>query len=81
MYHALAKHGGMSLTMKCKGDLWIDDHHTADEYSKMGSGIANQYICGIYRIAQSPSERLSSKLSVKSAEFVDMELDLHLWMR
>ncbi|KAF7441048.1 imidazoleglycerol-phosphate dehydratase [Pleurotus ostreatus] len=32
MYTALAKHGGMSLTMKCKGDLWIDDHHTADKY-------------------------------------------------
>ncbi|KIK78345.1 hypothetical protein PAXRUDRAFT_773623 [Paxillus rubicundulus Ve08.2h10] len=31
MYHALAKHGGMSLTMKCQGDLWIDDHHTADD--------------------------------------------------
>ena len=30
MYHALAKHSGMSLTMKCQGDLWIDDHHTAD---------------------------------------------------
>lgn len=30
MYTALAKHGGMSLTLKCKGDLWIDDHHTAD---------------------------------------------------
>ncbi|KAJ7445710.1 IGPD-domain-containing protein [Mycena galericulata] len=33
MYTALAKHGGMSLTMKCKGDLWIDDHHTADKLS------------------------------------------------
>ncbi|KAF5330407.1 hypothetical protein D9619_005856 [Psilocybe cf. subviscida] len=31
MYTALAKHGGMSLTMKCKGDLYIDDHHTADK--------------------------------------------------
>ncbi|KZT28473.1 IGPD-domain-containing protein [Neolentinus lepideus HHB14362 ss-1] len=31
MYHALAKHSGMSLTMKCKGDLWIDDHHSADK--------------------------------------------------
>ncbi|KAI0245094.1 IGPD-domain-containing protein [Lactifluus subvellereus] len=30
MYHALAKHSGMSLTLKAKGDLWIDDHHTAD---------------------------------------------------
>lgn len=36
MYHALAKHSGMSLTMKCKGDLWIDDHHTADEYNCPG---------------------------------------------
>ena len=32
MYHALAKHSGLSLIMKCKGDLWIDDHHTADKY-------------------------------------------------
>ncbi|EAU88337.1 imidazoleglycerol phosphate dehydratase [Coprinopsis cinerea okayama7 len=30
MFTALAKHGGWSLTLKCKGDLWIDDHHTAD---------------------------------------------------
>ncbi|KAF8307297.1 putative HIS3-imidazoleglycerol-phosphate dehydratase [Clavulina sp. PMI_390] len=30
MLHALAKHGGMSLDVKCKGDLWIDDHHSAD---------------------------------------------------
>ena len=33
MYHALAKHSGMSLTLKCEGDLWIDDHHTADKSS------------------------------------------------
>jgi imidazoleglycerol-phosphate dehydratase len=32
MYHALAKHSGISLTLKAKGDLWIDDHHTADEF-------------------------------------------------
>jgi imidazoleglycerol-phosphate dehydratase len=31
MYTALAKHSGMSLTLKCKGDLWIDDHHTAED--------------------------------------------------
>ncbi|KAN0060661.1 imidazoleglycerol-phosphate dehydratase [Thecaphora frezii] len=31
MLHALAKHGGMSLTLACKGDLWIDDHHTAED--------------------------------------------------
>ncbi len=31
MYHALAKHSGMSLTLQAKGDLHIDDHHTADK--------------------------------------------------
>jgi imidazoleglycerol-phosphate dehydratase len=30
MYTALAKHAGWSLEMKVKGDLWIDDHHTAE---------------------------------------------------
>ena len=31
MYHALAKHSGMSLQLECKGDLHIDDHHSADK--------------------------------------------------
>lgn len=31
MFTALAKHGGMSLTMNCEGDLHIDDHHTAED--------------------------------------------------
>ncbi|KAI5123331.1 hypothetical protein M0805_001756 [Coniferiporia weirii] len=39
MYNALAKHGGMSLTMKCKGDLWIDDHHTADNALALGTAF------------------------------------------
>ncbi|KAJ2715384.1 imidazoleglycerol-phosphate dehydratase [Coemansia spiralis] len=31
MYHALAKHSKWSLTLTCKGDLHIDDHHTAED--------------------------------------------------
>ena len=31
MFTALAKHGGMNLTLDCKGDLHIDDHHTAED--------------------------------------------------
>ncbi|BEI80129.1 hypothetical protein CcaverHIS002_0106580 [Cutaneotrichosporon cavernicola] len=31
MLTALAKHGGMSLEVKCNGDLWIDDHHTVED--------------------------------------------------
>lgn len=31
MLHALAKHGGWSLSLECQGDLHIDDHHTAED--------------------------------------------------
>jgi len=31
MLHALAKHAGWSLALVCKGDLHIDDHHTAED--------------------------------------------------
>lgn len=31
MFTALAKHGGLSLSLSCKGDLHIDDHHTAED--------------------------------------------------
>lgn len=31
MLHALAKHSGWSLILTCKGDLHIDDHHTAED--------------------------------------------------
>jgi imidazoleglycerol-phosphate dehydratase len=31
MYHALGKHAGWSLSIKCTGDLYIDDHHTAED--------------------------------------------------
>ena len=31
MLHALAKHSGWSIVLNCKGDLEIDDHHTAED--------------------------------------------------
>ena len=31
MLHALAKHGGWSMRLETKGDLHIDDHHTAED--------------------------------------------------
>jgi len=48
MFHALAKHGGMSLTMKCEGDLWIDDHHTAED-SALALGTAFKQALGEVR--------------------------------
>ena len=31
MVGALAKHGHFDVVLRCKGDLWIDDHHTAED--------------------------------------------------
>jgi len=48
MYTALAKHAGISLTMTCKGDLWIDDHHTAED-SAIALGTAFKQALGEVR--------------------------------
>eukprot|EP00667_Euglena_gracilis_P021829 EG_transcript_24054 len=31
MLSAMAKHGRLNLTLRCKGDLHIDDHHTTED--------------------------------------------------
>ncbi|PRP86567.1 hypothetical protein PROFUN_05205 [Planoprotostelium fungivorum] len=31
MFHALAKHGRFDLQLSCKGDTFIDDHHSAED--------------------------------------------------
>lgn len=42
MIHALAKHAGWSLRIRCKGDLHIDDHHTAeDTFLALGQAMKN----------------------------------------
>jgi imidazoleglycerol-phosphate dehydratase len=28
---ALGKHAGFDLELRCEGDLWVDDHHTAED--------------------------------------------------
>ncbi|KAK4548521.1 hypothetical protein LTR36_009431 [Oleoguttula mirabilis] len=40
MLHALAKHGGWSLHLRTRGDLHIDDHHTAeDTFIALGQAV------------------------------------------
>ncbi|MCJ1247889.1 imidazoleglycerol-phosphate dehydratase [Trapelia coarctata] len=42
MLHALAKHAGWSLRLRSKGDLAIDDHHTAeDTFLALGSAFSS----------------------------------------
>jgi imidazoleglycerol-phosphate dehydratase len=35
MYTALCVHAGLDLTMRCQGDLVVDDHHTAEDTALM----------------------------------------------
>lgn len=40
MLHALAKHAGWSLAIRCSGDLYIDDHHTTEDvFLALGSAF------------------------------------------
>ncbi|SDA08523.1 BZ3501_MvSof-1269-A2-R1_C32g00111 [Microbotryum saponariae] len=66
MYHALAKHSKMSLTIKCKGDLWIDDHHTAED-SALALGEAFKLALG---------ERKGIRSTVQSHPLDEAVLDI-----
>jgi len=48
MYHALAKHSGWTLKLQCKGDLHIDDHHTAED-TAITLGMAFKQALGVLR--------------------------------
>ncbi|KZO97898.1 hypothetical protein CALVIDRAFT_535997 [Calocera viscosa TUFC12733] len=44
----------MSLRMKCKGDLWIDDHHTADTSSSPPTSACPLVPGGRCRVNEGP---------------------------
>lgn len=46
MLHALAKHAHWELRLTCKGDLEVDDHHTAEDVG-IALGQAFREACGI----------------------------------
>ena len=79
MYTALAKHGGLSLSMKCKGDLWIDDHHTADESRLLDFHLSCPTI--VHRTVLLRWGLHSSRPSVKSVASGVMGQGLLPWMR
>ena len=42
MLHALAHHARFDLTLTCKGDLQVDDHHTAEDCAiALGTALKN----------------------------------------
>ncbi len=67
MFTAMAKHGGLSLTLKCSGDLHIDDHHSAED-SALAVGEAFKKALGErkgikrYGYAYAPLDEVSLRL-------------------
>ncbi|CAG8498317.1 10713_t:CDS:2 [Ambispora leptoticha] len=83
MYEALAKHSGWSLSLKCKGDLHIDDHHTAEDTAiALGNTfkLALGETRGIKRFgyAYAPLDEALSRavVDISGRPFADINLDL-----
>ncbi|KAG9285368.1 hypothetical protein G9A89_010843 [Geosiphon pyriformis] len=83
MYDALAKHSGWSLSLKCQGDLHIDDHHTAED-TAIALGQAFKQALGEPRgikrfgYAYAPLDEALSRavVDISGRPFADVTLDL-----
>ncbi|CAG8659145.1 20689_t:CDS:2 [Cetraspora pellucida] len=83
MYHALAKHSGWSLNLKCKGDLHIDDHHSAED-TAIALGLAFKQALGEPRgikrfgYAYAPLDEALSRavVDISGRPYADINLDL-----
>ncbi|KAG0335896.1 imidazoleglycerol-phosphate dehydratase [Podila humilis] len=83
MFHALAKHSGWSLTLACKGDLHIDDHHTAED-TAIALGMAFKQALGEPRgikrfgSAYAPLDEALSRavVDISGRPFADINLGL-----
>ncbi|KAG2207573.1 hypothetical protein INT46_005093 [Mucor plumbeus] len=83
MLHALAKHSGWSLDVTCKGDLYIDDHHSAED-TGIALGMAFKKALGTPRgikrfgSAFCPLDEALSRsvVDISGRPFADINLDL-----
>lgn len=83
MLSALAKHAGWDLTLNCKGDLHIDDHHTVEDCG-IALGLAFKQalgpVKGIRRFGHAyvPLDEALARavVDISGRPFADINLDL-----
>lgn len=75
MLTALAKHSRFDLELECKGDLWIDDHHTTEDCA-LTLGEAFDQVCFIIE-----KSRVILIFSTRHLVIVEELLVLDLLMR
>jgi len=66
-YTVLAKEANMALKIRCKGDLWVDDHHTAEDVSIAIGQCLTQALgnkAGLNRMWLSDATREEAKVEV-----------------
>lgn len=83
MISALAKHSKMNLTLKCVGDLHVDDHHTVEDCALLVGDLLKRAMgerVGITRYGSSyaPLDEALSRavIDISSRPFASVELGL-----
>lgn len=83
MLHAFAKHGHFDLSLTCKGDLHVDDHHTSEDCALALGKAFDQALgkrVGIARFgnAHAPLDEALAMavVDISSRPFASIELDL-----
>jgi len=83
MYTALCVHSGVDLTLLCDGDLYVDDHHTAEDTALLLGQAFDQALGdrkGITRFGDATvplDEALArAAIDISGRPFAQIELDL-----
>jgi imidazoleglycerol-phosphate dehydratase len=71
MLNTFAKHSGMDLEIKCKGDLEVDYHHTVEDVGIVLGTLLHEEVFPVKNV-----ERFSNAVAVLDEAAVEVDLDI-----